>query len=324
MSSSMQQTTNMLNRIQRELVSASYTQAELLGWFKAIGNIRNIGKGMLKSTITKIEKLEPGKVWSDLSALPTNVAKFTDQTTSLLSLGTKVAIPLDVADRFANNSFIDVEMADIIQTQLKSFVEQIDQFLAYGDSFKTPHTGDKNAGEGVANGLFNGGTAFAAGDGEDNIMDAAGDYMSTVANGKLALENAGFKNPDGYYMFSDNTTYHTAEKGVHQLNTYTFTNERRAIDADKDIRKWIFSSHFLNPTSEKRIVITNPVINVDPRDPKKKTFAYRLITGYDLDIYPLYNGGLGDNGRYTWIILWSGALEILRAGAIQSSGALTL
>jgi hypothetical protein len=322
--SSEQQTSNMLNRIQAELVSASYTQAELLGWFKAIGNIRNIGKGMLKSQITKIEKMEPGKVWSDLSALPNNVARFTEQTTSLLSLGVKVSIPLDVADRYANNSFISVDMDDIIQTQLKAFVEQIDQFLAYGDSYKTPHTGDKNAGEGVANGLFNGGTTFAAGDGKDNNMTAAGDYQSTTANAKIALENAGFKNPDGYYMFSDNTTYHTAELGVHQLNTYTFTNERRAIDADKDIRKWIFSAHFTNPSAEKRIVITNPVINVDPKDPSKKTFAYRLITGYDLDIYPLYNGGLGPNGRYTWIILWSGALEILRAGAIQASGALTL
>jgi hypothetical protein len=318
----------MIQKIQKKLVSASYTQAELLGWFKAIGNIREIGEGVLKHTVTKIEKMEPGEIIVDLSAVPTNEVRFVDQTTNLLTLAAKIAIPVMTLDAYKNNDQIDVGLNDIIETQLKAFVEQIDQFLAYGDSFLTPHTGDKNAGEGFSVGIFNGGTPFAAGDGKDNIMNAAGDYQSTVANALLALENAGFKQQKNY-MFSDNTTYHTAELGVHQLNTIDFVNERMAIDKNPRITSWVFSKNFTDGSATKRIVITTPWINEVPRAEigpidRKSTFAYRLLQGYNLKVMPLYGGGIGPTGRYEFYILWSGALEFLRTGAIQSSGSLTL
>ena len=318
------QTTNMLRKIQRQLVHASYSRAKLLGWFKAVGNILDIGEGILKNTFTKLEKMEPGEIISDLSALPTNDPRFTEQTTSLLTIGAKIALPMDLLDRYANNNLIEITVNQVIEAQLKSFTEQIDQFLAYGDSYKTPRTGDKNAAEDFAKGLFNGGTAFGAGDGGDDNMSAAGDYQSTVSLAIQALEVAGFESEIGYYMFSDNITYHTAERGVHQLNNYTFTNERRAIDANKDIRKWIQSIHFTNPSAEKRIVITTPYSRPVPDGGDKQVFAYRLIRGYNLKVSPLFGGGLSGKGRYEWIILWSGALEILNSGAIQTSGALTL
>lgn len=317
-------TPNMTKKIQKLLVHDTYTRSKLLGWFKAIGNITNIGPGITKHEFTKILKMEPGKVIADLSDLPDNVARFEPGTTKLLTLGVKVAIPKNVLDKYRNNNLIDIDLADIIETQLKAFTEQIDQFMAYGDKYKTPHTGDKNAGEGFANGIFNGGTTFAAGDGKDDIMNAAGDYVSTVSIGIEALENAGFESEIGYYMFSDNGTYHDSERGAHQLNNYTFTNERRAIDADKNIRKWIQSTHFTDPSGTKRIVITTPYSRPLPDGGDKQTYAYRLIQGYNLEVTPFYNGGLGPTGRYEWIILWSGALEILNSGAIQASGALTL
>ena len=171
------QTTNMLRKIQRQLVHASYSRAKLLGWFKAIGNILDIGEGILKNTFTKLEKMEPGEIISDLSALPTNDPRFTEQTTSLLTIGAKIALPMDLLDRYANNNLIEVSVNDVINAQLKVFTEQIDQFLAYGDSYKTPRTGDKNAAEDFAKGIFNGGTTFGAGDGADDNMSAAGDYQ---------------------------------------------------------------------------------------------------------------------------------------------------
>lgn len=318
------QTTNMLKKIQSQLVHASYTRAKLLGWFKAIGNIRDIGEGILKHTITKLEKMEPGEVIADLSALPTNVPRFTEQTTSLLTLGAKVALPMDLIDRWKNNNLIEIDVNKVIDTQLKSFTTQIDQFLAYGDSFKTPHTDDKNAAEDFAKGMFNGGTTFAAGDGKDDNMSAAGDYQSTIVNAILALEDADFENEEGYYVFSDNTTLHTAELGNHQLNNYEFTNEKMAIDKRSDIRKWVGSTHFTNPSAEKRILVTTPYSRPIPDGGDKQVFAYRLIRGYNLKVIPLYGGGINSMGRYEWIILWSGALEILNSGAIQTSGALTL
>lgn len=321
-------TPRMTEVIQSKLVSASYTNAELLGWFKTIGNTRNIGEGILKNTITKIEKMEGGEIVIDLSAVPTNEVRFEELTTKLLTIAAKIAIPFNVVDAYKNNPQVDVGLNDIIETQLKAFVEQIDQFLAYGDSFLRPRTGDKNAAEDFAKGIFNGGTTFGAGDGADDIMNAAGDYQSTVSLGLQALEAAGFKHNKNF-MFSDNVTYHTAERGVHQLNNYDFVNERMAIDKNPRITSWIFSTHFTNPSTERRIVITTPWINEVPRakigpEDKKSTFAYKLLQGYNLKVVPLYGGGLSGQGKYEFYIVHSCALEFARTGAIQASGALTL
>ena len=318
-------TDNMVQLIQSKLEHASYAQVKLLGWLKTIGAVRNIGEGLIKHTITKIEKMEPGEIVSSFSALPNNVPRFTEQTTNLLTLGAKISIPMNVLDQWKNNKLIDVQLTDIINEQIKSLTVQIDQFIAYGDSFKTARTGDKNAAEDFAKGIFNGGTTFAAGDGEDDDMTAAGDYQSTVSNAIQALENAGFESKIGYYMFSDNATYHKAERGVHQLKTVIFTDERKAIDENKDIISWVQSPHFTNPSGEHRIVITNPFTNVVPNGGNKKSeFAYRLIQGYALKVIPLLGGSLDANLNYTYAVIWSGAMEIINSAAIQSSGALTL
>ena len=317
-------TDNMTKLIQSKLVHASYAQVKLLGWLQTIGAVRNIGEGLIKHTITKIEKMEPGEVVSSFSALPNNVPRFTEQTTSLLTLGAKIVIPMNILDQWKNNKLIDVQLTDIINEQIKSITVQIDQFIAYGDSFKTARTGDKNAAEDFTKGIFNGGTAFAAGDGADNIMNAAGDYQSTVSNAIRALETAGFESSNGYYMFSDNATYHQAELGVHQLKTVIFTDERKAIDENKDIISWVQSPNFTNPSAEHRIVITNPFTNTVPDGQKQKEFAYRLLQGYPMKVIPLNGGSLNSNLNYEYAVIWSGAMEYLNPAAIQSSGALTL
>ncbi len=317
-------TGNMVKLIQSKLEHASYSKTKLLAWFKTIGAIRNIGEGLIKHTITKIEKMEPGEVVSSFSALPSNVPRFTEQTTNLLTVGAKIVIPMTVLDQWRNNNLIDIDLSDIINEQMKSMTVQIDQFLAYGDAFKVPHTDDKNANEAYALGLFNGGTTFAAGDGKDDIMNAAGDYQSTTSIGIQALEDAGHESSQGYFMFSDNETYHDAELGVHQLNNYTFTNERRAIDANTDIIAWIQSTNFNTAAGVNRIVITNPYTNVVPQGGEGQEYAYRLLQGYNLKVVPLFNGGLDENLNYQYAVIWSGAMEFINSAAIQASGSLTL
>jgi len=314
----------MIKRIQANLEHASYAKTKLLSWFKTIGNIRNIGEGLIKNTITKIEKMEPGEVVAALSALPNNVPKFTEATTDLITLGAKIVIPMRVLDQWRSNNLINVDIQDILSEQMKAMLEQVDQFLAYGDAFKDPHTGDKVAGEGKFTGMFNGGTAFGAGDGGDNVMDAAGDYQSTVSTGIKALEDAGHESLVGYYMFSDNETYHDAEKGVHQLNNYTFTNERRAIDANKDIISWIASPNFTDGSGTNRIVICNPYTNAVPNGGDKQEFAFRLLMSYDFKVIPLNGGNINSQLNYEWAVIWSGGLEFINSSAIQASGALTL
>jgi len=312
----------MITVIQRKLEHTTYSKIKLLGFFNQIGNIRPIGQGIEQHTFTKLENMEPGEIVASLGNLPDNTPRFTEKTTSLLTLGAKLSIPMQLLHRWQNNTQIDVALQQVIDAQMKAMATQINQFLAYGDSFKVPRTGDRNAGVDFAKGIFNGGTTFGAGDGADDDMTAVGDYQSTRVNAIKALKNAGFEG-DKYWIFSDVDTYHQAELGVHQLHTVTFTDELDFLLQKKDIAAWIDSPDFTNPAGESRIVITNPYRNNDPRT-EDKDFAYRLLQGYNLDIFPLYNGGLGANAAYEYIIAWSGALEFINTGAIQSSGALTL
>lgn len=317
-------TNNMLKKIQARVMHTSYTQAKLIGWFNGIGNVLNIGEGLVKYTTTTIEKMEPGEVLSHLSAIPNNVPVFSEQTTTLMTLGAKIVIPMQVLDQWRNNNLINIDLQDILNEQMKSMLIQVDQVLAYGDAMKTPRTGDKKANEARFLGIFNGGTTFGAGDGADDNMTAAGDYQSTVSNAIKALKNAGHESSRGYYMFSDVDTYHQAELGVHQLNTFSFTNERKAIDANKDIIAWIDSPNFINAASESRIVITNPFTNPDPKAKDGSEFAYRLLQGYNFKVLPLNGGSINSQMAYEYAVVWSGVVEFINAEAVQSSGALTL
>ena len=316
-------TDEMVRLIQAKLEHKSYTDTPLLSWFKTIGNIQNIGEGLIKKTITTIEKMEPGELVSDLSSLPTNAPRFSETTTTLATYGAKIVIPMRLMDQWRSNSQIDVQIADILNEQTKAFMIQVEQFLANGDAMPNPRTNDRASGESVFKGIFSGGTAFGAGDGADNNMSAAGDYQSTVSTAVEALETAGHQSKVGYYMFSDNTTKHTAERGIHQLNTVVFTNEKKAIDQDPQIIEWIASPNYLNSSSESKILITNPFTNPVPGG-NETEFAYRLLISYDMKVIPLNGGNINSQLNYEYAVVWSGAIEFINAAAIQVSGALTL
>ena len=321
------QTSYMSQIIQSNIEYTTYAQIKLLGFFKSLpGGIKNIGKGIEKHIFTQIQKMEPGEVVSDLSALPTNAPRFSETTTSLLTLGTRLSIPKMVMDRWANNNLVKVQLQQVVNEQMKAMGVQIEQFLAWGDSFKNPHTDDRNAGQSFATGLFNSGTTFGGGDGADNDMTAAGDYLSTVSNGVKALKNAGHEGSK-YWIFSDVDTYHQATLGVHQLKSTVFDDELNNIlgkDKPYKVAAWLDSPNFIDSTGAKyRMVITNPFINPNP-ETNESMPAYRLLNGYNMELTPLYNGGLSAAGTYDWIILWSGALEIISATALQNTGDLTL
>lgn len=319
------QTPRMTQRIDRKVKHQSYAKTQLYSWFKAIGAITPLGEGMESNLITLIEKMEPGEVVAGFSDLPDSTPKFVEQTTQLMDLGTKITVPMKTIDKWNNVSQqIDIGLNQIIDEQLKAILEQVDQFLAYGDEFKVPRTDDKGAAAGQFDGIFNGGTAFGGGDGGDDIMDAAGDYQSTLSNGIEALETAGRESGIGYYVMSDNITKRNAERGVHQLNTLDFVNEKEAILRNPEVIKWLGSTNMTKANANKRMLITNPWSNIKPNAPEKSEFAYTLLQSYNFKVVPMWGGGINNKMQYEWAIIWSGAIEFINATSIQVTGDLTL
>ena len=317
-------TNNMQTHIQREIEYTSYSKAKMYAWFKTLGLFKPVGKGVVSHTYTKLEKMEPGEIIASLSAIPISTPRFTEATSTLMLIGTKISLSKLIIDRWMSSNLVDVAFQQVLNEQMKAITTQVDQCLSYGDTLKRPRTGDDAAGQSVFSGMFNGGTTFAAGDGADDDMTAAGDFISSIVNAIKALENAEHEGKK-YFIFSDNNTYHQAELGVHQLKTQDFVTEIDAINRRKDIQSWIHSPNFTNPSAEKRIVVTNPYNNLNPKvESKEKSLAYRMLIGYDFEVTPLFNGGLSGQGNYEWIILWSGVLQIINSGSIQASGNLTL
>ena len=78
-----QLTPRMIESVQQNLEYTAYSKAKLLSWFKTMGNVTPIGKGLISHEFTKIEKMEPGEITIDFHTLPDSAAKFTPQTTDI-------------------------------------------------------------------------------------------------------------------------------------------------------------------------------------------------------------------------------------------------
>jgi hypothetical protein len=313
-------TDRQLQIIQRRIMSASWNATQFYSYFQAHkGLVNNVGKGIITHITTKWEKMKPGQISRGFQDLPDSHPRFTEVTTTLCELATKVVIPVQERDAWASNNQVGSgdKVQQTIQKQILALTNQVDQFLAQGDLMKTPLADDKAAGESKYTGLFNGFTTLGGGDGGDNNMTAAGDYISDFSNRVKALINAGFE-AEKYIIMSDVDTWQAAQKGN---NLYTggstVSTEMDAVMARKDVQTWIKSPNAQNSSSQSQILVTTPYTSMG--EP-----AYRLHQGYNFDVIPLYGGGLGPSAMYEIIVAWSGAIEELHATAVQRSGSLTL
>ena len=307
-----------LEVIQQKIMHASYNRTKFLSFFKHNDLIKNVGKGVINYKTTKWEKAPPGQVSRGFSDLPDSGPKQSQISTVLCDLATKVVIPVtDIHAWQSTNRVGEGDyMTKAINLQILSLTNQVDQFLAHGDDMKTPLGGDRNAAKGKFTGIFNGFTALAAGDGLDNDVSAAGDYMSTVAAYIRALKEAGFE-ADKYTVFSDVATWHGAQEGNNIYTSGRPVTELTIVKERPDIHNWFDTVNAQNASSESQIAVTTPRTSMG--EP-----AYRLLQGYEFDVIPLYNGGLGNSGQLEMIVAWSGVIEEIHTTAIQRSAALSL
>jgi hypothetical protein len=311
-------TDNQIKVIQRNLMNATWWQTQFLGFFRAHkGLIKPVGRGIVNHTTTQWERINPGEISVNLQNLPDSHGRLTTTDSVLCMLATKVTIPLQLRDAWKSNNLVgggDMVQATINQ-QLMAFYNQVDQFICHGDLMKTPLGNDPMAGAGKFTGIFNGFTDIGGGAGTDDDMTAAGDFIATVVNMIAALKTAGFE-PEQYYIMSDVATWQASQVSNSLYTSNIPTTEYQAIMARPDIAAWIHSINAQDSSSNNMMLMTSPYTSLG--EP-----AYRLLTGYDFDVYPLYNGGLGPNMSFELGVVWSGAIEQLHATAIQNTDDLT-
>lgn len=332
-------TENMNKVIQSRLKMTTYNATKMYKWTKAMpGLTENIGRGVKNKNSTVLQKADYGQFIDSVAGLPSNTPRFLEIDTELAMIGTKMELPVNYLHRWLNNNLVNVGVNDLMTNIVRSLVQQIDGFMCWGDQGKHYNPIDVNSNEGKFKGIFNMGTDFAAGGG-DNIVSAAGDYLASYNTATLALKTAGYEVPPqpegtnaGYWMFSDTAVENAAKQGNNIYTTYNPLTEKselvRQNKLEGGLRQWIDSPNFLNRTGTSNyMTILDPYKSSPvPGDHEGKSgeTAFKFLQGYDMEIFPLYNGGLNGNMAYEWGILWSGAWEVDDANSIQNSGALTL
>lgn len=315
-------TPNQVKFIQAEIEEQTWNNTLLRNFFNNDVNpglTRKIPEGLLTYETQIWEKLLPGKIGADIYDLPENTPGFRVEEAKIMVLGTKIVLGYSDILRWRNNKQIDGGgdmMGRTINQQMKALYQQVDQFLARGDAFKAPIAGDFMAGAGIFTGLFNGGTTFGAGGGDD-VCSAAGDWIASYSTAKTALKKAGFEKKK-YMILCDLDVENAMQQGNNLYITYAPVTEYRALLDRPDVAGIIASHNFIDQAeTDYKMVVTTPYTS-------ESKPAYRLIQGFDFRAIPLYGGALNGKLQYEVAVIWSGALEFLFADAAQVSGTLTL
>jgi hypothetical protein len=224
-------------------------------------------------------------------------------------------------------------IAQAISQQLKAFVQQVDNFLFWGDDMASVNVLDNAArlAAGTFTGMLNGftpvktGSNTGGGTGGDDNVSAANDYWDTVTNCITSLKKAGH-NSKQYIIFSDLNTYDAAG----QTNNFYSTaggHENDFVIRRTDVASWVASPNaYDNSGTDYRMCVTTPEFStIGPTGNLMKSNAkpYRLLQGYNFELVPLFNGGLDMQFNTNIGVLWSGVIEETYATAIQRTGALT-
>jgi len=329
-----------LRYIDQQIHNVAWNQAKFLNFFQKSpgarvttnpvtgtrtvdgGLVRSVEEGLEYITLTNWEKMKPGQISGSLQDIPTQYVKMYQESQPLMYLATKISIPINFVHAWQNNNLIEAKdiLASALDQTMKPLINQVDQFLAYGSDMLTPLSFDRMKQSTKFTGLFNGFQSFSGGDGGDDNMAAAGDYIATYINARKNLHAQGF-DTGPYFILSDYQTAAAAEQGNNLYKTYApVTEKRHMLNEYKDeLYGWIDSINAYpnSSTSQYRMCVTQPFISVQG---EKVEPAYALYQGYNFRVFNLWGGGLnGNNMSYEFVVAWSGRVQ-----PIGSSGAYAL
>lgn len=331
--------------------SVAWQQCKFLNWFMGFpgtkimnspingrgnkldgGLIRSVDEGLENVITFSWDRLAPGQVGASLQEAPIQRGGMIEGTAPLMYLATRIAIKQTDVDAWRHNKYVASGdfIPQVITQAMQPLINQVDQFICYGDDFLTPLAYDRLGGKGLGKftGLFNGFKTDTVGAGNDNDVGAAGDIITTYTKLRHDLRVARF-DTGPYYILTDETTQYQAEKGnlLYKTGTKPITEYSSLMAEYKykqgQIADWIESINAFpgSASTTSRFCLTQPYIS---QFGTKREPAYCLYIGYNFKVWPLWAGGLNNNAEYEFLIGISLRLHEINSYALyRSSAALT-
>lgn len=319
--------TNTLNKlITSKLKSYLLVTPSLYNFMKTIGNVDTLPLGHKRFQYFDIKKPDGARMASTIHNANIISPQWGDTNVGLLTLVGKIQISAEDWDRYRTGQWIKGDLVqDTINMVVPVMLNQVDQFIAWGDEMKSPVDADLDAfqGSGAHTGIFNGGTEINAGLDEDEDMTAAGDFLNTVQRMRKALRAAGHEQAK-YPILSDLDTAIAATDG-NQFYSTVGIDEKQRIREKKWVSEWMDSDNFIDYTEAKyRMAMIAPKQNNNNSRNKGMANNFELVESYPFTVKPLHNGGLSSDGYFESLIIWRGAFVEYHTTAIQRTPTLTL
>jgi len=313
--------------ISRNIKGFLQVTPSLYRYFQANDMIRNYGPGVDKTTYFKKEKPDGAHMASTIHAANIISPMWGEQTVGFLYLVGKIQISKMDADKYRVGQWISGDLIqDTVNDVIPVILNQVDQFLAWGDSMKDPVDAlDKFQGTDTFTGIFNGGTTLDAGKDSDNNVTAEGDYLYTLGKMKKALKAAAHEQAE-YLILSDLDTELQCDIATNHFYANVGVSEYQRVLEKKWIQDWMSSVNFIDSTEAKyRMALIAPKANPATAIGQKGiSNNFELYQGYNFETTPLHNGGLSSEGYFEWLVEWSGRLVEYETTAIQVSDDLTI
>lgn len=284
----------------------------------------NVGEGQDKFTYLAAQEPEGGRLVSNIHDYNTIQPEWKEESVGLDHLVARIVLSKQDVDRYRTGNWLRGDLIqDTIQMVMPKVMNQMDQLLAWGDEYPdSPDALEVFKSSGEITGIFNGGTAYAAGIDGDEDMQVAGDFIFTVEGMRDALENAKHS-LDSYMLLSDLTTYRYAAVENQFFANVGITERQRILEYNW-IKKWMRSVNFKDRSGVKyRMAMLAPTQRnavVGGKGPQKN---FELFMSYDFAVHPDAGGQTIDN-YYVWYIICGFKLVEYRSTAIQRTGTLVL
>lgn len=318
--------------IQGRLRYQSYYKTLGYSWMKKYGYIKPLPPGLKEVLEYKILQTEPGDMGFTPEVFRVLTIQVKDYSWKVLLIGKEISFGLRDIQAWVNNTSnigkeTSMEQSAIMEYQQKMYL-QLDGFVFWGTNMSKAVATDPWHATNEITGLFNGFTAFGAGAGEDNYVDAAYDYYISLNNAIADLRNNGYE-ADQYTVFSSIDTKNDCDGGTanHRIGTYGFETELKACLAKPNIFGWYDSPATVDyaGTSDRIVIVPNIMSKANELGSMQQKDRSTPFCIYQepIQVVPLYGGNVQRGLKRSVVVYTALAWAQTNPLAVERSGDLS-
>ena len=298
-----QLTDRQVEYIQTRLRYESYYKTWGYSWMQKYGYIKPMPPGLQEIIETKILETVPANMGKDVEEFRDLKIRLEKKEYKVILLGRVLEFGIRELQAWTNSSTpvgkeTTLEAASIAEFQ-QVLYQQMDGFTFWGTNMAKAVATDPWVGTNEITGMFNGFTAFGAGAGSDNNVNAAMDYYLSINNAVDALVGYGYEAED-YTIFSSRPTRADCDGGTanHRNITAGFKTELREVLAKPEVDRWIASpacKDYVGTVNRMCVVpnIMNKANTLGSLEQRDRSTPFTLYEE-PIHVIPLYGGNLAD------------------------------